>query len=325
MNENKGVKKIYAKPFVKWAGGKRQLLDRIIKTLPADFEEKPYTYIEPFVGGGALLFKLLGEYTNIKKAIINDINSDLINVYKIIKNNVEELISVLKKIEFEYHSLSDNLEKQKKYYYDKRKQFNLKNNDMVKQAALLIFLNRTCFNGLYRVNKKNEFNVPIGNYKKPMICDENNLFAVSKILEKVIILNGDFEETISYASRFTLFYLDPPYKPLNNTSNFNSYSKEAFNDNDQKRLAKFCENLDRLGYKWILSNSDLKVSNSVENFFDKLYEKFDIYRVKARRNINSNPNKRGELTELLITNFANKPKKEKYNGEKTSIQTFTTA
>jgi DNA adenine methylase len=145
--------------------------------------------------------------------------------------------------------------------------------------------------------------VPIGSYKTPMICDENNLRAVNKVLQKVIILNGDFEETLKYANNNTLFYFDPPYKPLSDTSSFNSYSKDEFDDNEQIRLAKFCEKIDVLGHQWILSNSDVKEKNPNDNFFDKLYSKFNIRRVLARRNINSNPNKRGELTELLITNY----------------------
>jgi DNA adenine methylase len=249
------------------------------------------------------LFWILQKYPNIKKAVINDINTDLINTYLIIKKNVEDLISILKKWEKEYHSLKDKQVEKKEYYYSKITLFNNKNSDKITQAALFIFLNRTCFNGLYRVNRKNEFNVPIGSYKTPMICDEDNLKAVSNFLQKVTILNGDFEDTLKYADENTLFYFDPPYKPLSETSNFNSYVKEEFDDNEQIRLAKFCEKIDLLGYQWILSNSDVKGKNPDDNFFDNLYGNFNIKRVLARRNINSNPNKRGKLTELLITNY----------------------
>jgi DNA adenine methylase len=303
MENVKQINKI-AKPFVKWAGGKTQLLDEINNTIPDYIKNSQFTYIEPFVGGGAVLFWILQKYPNIEQAIINDINTDLINSYKTIKESVEELISVLKIWEKEYHSLKDKLEEKKEYYYYKRSLFNSRKLDKITQTALFIFLNRTCFNGLYRVNRKNEFNVPIGSYKTPMICDEENLRAVNKVLQKVIILNGDFEDTLKYAKENTLFYFDPPYKPLSQTSSFNSYAKDEFDDNEQIRLAKFCKKIDLLGHQWILSNSDVKGKDPNDNFFDGLYSEFNIKRVLARRNINSNPNKRGELTELLITNNA---------------------
>ena len=261
------------------------------------------------------------KYPNIEQAIINDINTDLTNSYQTIKENVENLIFILKEWEKEYHSLKDKLDEKKEYYYLKRTLFNSRKSDKIIQTALFIFLNRTCFNRLYRVNRKNEFNVPIGSYKAPMICDEDNLRAVNKVLQKVIILNGDFEETLEYANENTLFYFDPPYKPLNDTSSFNSYAKDEFDDNEQIRLAKFCEKIDLLGHQWVLSNSDVKGKNPNDNFFDELYGKFNIRRVLARRNINSNPNKRGELTELLITNNSNKID----YGKTKSIQIATTA
>ncbi len=303
MEEMKRINKI-AKPFVKWAGGKTQLLNEIDNAIPDNFKQERFKYIEPFVGGGAVLFWILQKYPNIERAIINDINKDLTNSYQTIKENVEGLIMILQEWEKEYHTLKDKPETKKEYYYSKRKLFNSRISDKTTQTALFIFLNRTCFNGLYRVNRKNEFNVPNGSYKTPMICDENNLRAVNQILQKVTILNTDFEETLRYAEQETLFYFDPPYKPLSNTSSFNSYAKEEFDDNEQKRLAKFCEKVDLLGYQWILSNSDVKGKNPDDRFFDDLYGDFNIRRVWARRNINSNPDKRGELTELLITNNA---------------------
>ena len=274
-----------AKPFIKWAGGKNQLLNEIDKVISVEIKETEFTYIEPFVGGGAVLFWILQTFPNMKKAVINDINTDLTNAYKTIKDNVEDLISILEKWEKEYHALVDKPDKKKKYYYSKRELFNSRRSDQTKQSALFIFLNRTCFNGLYRVNRKNEFNVPVGSYKKPMICDEDNLRAVSKSLQKVIILNGDFEQTLKYAENTTLFYFDPPYKPLSETSSFNSYAKDEFDDDEQIRLAKFCKKIDLLGSHWILSNSDVKGKNPDDNFFDDLYAKNNISRVKARRNI----------------------------------------
>ncbi len=303
MEVMKQINKI-AKPFIKWAGGKAQLLTEIDNAIPDSLKQSNVTYIEPFVGGGAVLFWILQQYSNIKNAVINDINADLTISYLTVKENVDDLISVLQTWEEEYHSLTNDQDKKKEYYYSKRVLFNSRKSDRTKQTALFIFLNRTCFNGLYRVNRRNEFNAPIGSYKTPMICDEENLRAVSMLLQKVTILNGDFENTLDYAEDNTLFYFDPPYKPLSETSSFNSYAKDEFDDNEQIRLAKFCEKIDMLGYNWILSNSDVKGKNPNDNFFDDLYNKFNIKRVLARRNINSNSNKRGKLTELLITNYA---------------------
>lgn len=298
-------KTIYtAKPFLKWAGGKTQLIKEIENNLPGDFKKSNYTYIEPFIGSGAVMFWLLSNYPEIKKAVINDINSDLTNTYRIISSNPEELISILNQIQIEFYSLENNQELKSEYYYKKRELYNLRQSDQTTQAALFIFLNRTCFNGLYRVNKNNEFNVPLGSYKRPTICDTENIRAVSKVLQKVEILCGDFEQTIHYAQKNTFFYFDPPYKPLNNTSSFNSYAKDEFNDKQQIRLKNFCLKLNESGYKWMLSNSDVKGADNENNFFDELYSEFTINRVKATRRINSNAEKRGELNELLITNYS---------------------
>ncbi|MBF0223928.1 MAG: DNA adenine methylase [Desulfobacterales bacterium] len=290
-----------AKPFLKWAGGKTQLLKNIAAKFPFKKDDS-FSYIEPFVGSGAVLFWVLNKFPNLKNAIINDINEDLINSYKTIKTNVSELIVLIKKLEKEYHLLADNLEEKKEYYYSKRNLFNTRNYDNITQTALFIFLNRTCFNGLYRVNRKNGFNVPIGSYKKPMICDSDNLLVVSKLLQKVVILSGDFEKTEQYATKNSIFYFDPPYKPLSETSSFNSYSKDEFDDDEQIRLKEFCDKLDSKNIGWILSNSDVKGKNPRDNFFDDLFGKYQINRVMAKRSINANPDKRGQLTELLISN-----------------------
>ncbi len=291
-----------AKPFLKWAGGKTQLIEQIKVGLPNSINNKKFTYIEPFVGSGAVLFWMLNNFPKLEKAIINDINEDLINTYKVIASAPKELISVLETFQNEYHSFLND-EKKKEYFYDKRKIYNARNENNTHQAALFIFLNRTCFNGLYRVNKNNEFNVPIGSYKKPTICDGNNILAVSEALQKVEILSGDYEQTLDYASKNSFFYFDPPYKPLSNTSSFNSYAKDEFNDAEQIRLRDFCTRLEKEGHKWMLSNSDVKGKNPEDNFFDELYEKFKIERVKAKRIINANSAKRGALNELLITNY----------------------
>ena len=294
-----------AKPFLKWAGGKTQLINDIERTLPTEITKEKFTYIEPFVGSGAVLFWMLNNFPKLEKAVINDINEDLINTYKTIASNPKELISILEILQNEFHNLEGNEENKKLYYYQKRELYNTRKEEKSGQAALFIFLNRTCFNGLYRVNSKNLYNVPMGGYKKPTICDKENILAVSNALQKVEILNGDFEQTLDYANNNSLFYFDPPYKPLSETSSFNSYAKDEFNDSEQIRLRDFCNKLDVLNHTWILSNSDVKGKNENDNFFDDLYSDFNIQRVDARRSINANPEKRGKLTELLITNQTN--------------------
>ncbi len=291
------------KPFLKWAGGKTQLLNEIEKSLPFKITNTDFTYVEPFVGSGAVLFWMLNNFPNMEKAVINDISSDLINCYRIIQCDVNELIYILKNLEKEYYNFKENTEGRKEYYYSKREIFNSRTSDKLLQAALFIFLNRTCFNGLYRVNRNNKFNVPIGSYITPMICDENNLIAVRYALEKVEILNGDFSDTDKFISSNSFFYFDPPYKPLSKTSSFNSYSKDEFDDSQQVRLRDFCLTLNNKGCNWMLSNSDVKSNDPENNFFDNLYSSFNISRIKAKRSINANPNKRGELCELLITNY----------------------
>ncbi len=291
-----------AKPFLKWAGGKTQLINDIEKALPKDISKDKFTYIEPFVGSGAVLFWMLNNFPKLEKAVINDINEDLINTYKTISSRPKELISILDILQKEYHGLEGQDEEKKEYYYSKRELYNTRKEEQSGQAALFIFLNRTCFNGLYRVNRKNEYNVPMGSYKRPTICDRENILAVSKALQKVEILCGDYEETLNHADNNTLFYFDPPYKPLSETSSFNSYAKEEFNDEEQIRLRDFCHKLDTLNHNWILSNSDVKGKDINDNFFDDLYSDFKIERVNAKRSINANPEKRGLLKELLITN-----------------------
>ena len=294
-----------AKPFLKWAGGKTQLINYIEEALPKDISREKFTYIEPFVGSGAVLFWMLNNFPKLKKAVINDINTDLINTYKSIASKPKELISILEILQNEFHALEGIEENKKLYYYNKRELYNTRKEEQSGQAALFIFLNRTCFNGLYRVNSKNLYNVPMGSYKKPTICDKENILAVSNVLQKVEILNGDFEQTLNYADENSLFYFDPPYKPLSETSSFNSYAKDEFNDSEQIRLKDFCSKLDILNHTWILSNSDVKGKNENDNFFDDLYSDYTIKRVDARRSINANPEKRGKLTELLITNQTN--------------------
>ncbi|MDE6580939.1 MAG: DNA adenine methylase [Duncaniella sp.] len=294
-----------AKPFLKWAGGKTQLLPTIDSFLPESFgSEKEITYIEPFVGGGAMLFFMLQKYPNIKKAIINDINPHLVKTYITIRDNPYSLIDTLTELQEKFRAAGD-FEAQKELYLNIRSRFNQETLIDVEEAAYMIFLNRTCFNGLYRENSKGDFNVPFGRYSNPTICDESLLIADSELLQKVEILNGDFARTGEYVDGYTFFYFDPPYRPLDATSSFNSYVKETFDDKEQIRLKEFYSFLSAEGCKEMLSNSDCKGRNSEDVFFDELYQDFFIERVYAKRNINANASKRGTLTELLIRNYEN--------------------
>lgn len=295
---------IHARPFVKWAGGKTQLLDEVKKSLPRDFAARQHiTYVEPFVGGGAVLFWILQAFPNIETAVINDINEDLICTYRVIKENVEDLIAGLSLIQKEYIPMP--LEERKAFFISQRARFNTKSLSPTDTAVLFIFLNRTCFNGLYRVNSKGGFNVPHGKYANPRICDTDNLRACSKVLQKVEILCGDFAKTSQYAGPDTLYYFDPPYKPITDTSSFTSYSKDGFDDTEQIRLRDFCDRISRDRALFVASNSDPREVNPQEDFFDKLYNHFTIRRVSAARMINSDASGRGSISELMISNIVN--------------------
>ncbi len=292
-----------AKPFVKWVGGKTQLIEQLEALLPADFDEREnVTYIEPFVGGGAMLFYMLQAHPNIKSAIINDINSDLITCYRTVKNKPDELVVSLSDIQKEYYSLNSE-EARKDMFLQVRDKYNTKALDDIENSTLFFFLNRTCFNGLYRVNKSNKFNVPFGKYTNPTICDASTIYEDSELLQNVQILNGDFEDTFEYITDNTLFYFDPPYRPLSETSSFNDYTKEAFNDDAQRRLKIFCDKVHQRGCSFMLSNSDCLGKNEQDRFFDELYKAYQIDRVWASRNINSVASKRGKLTEILVHNY----------------------
>lgn len=292
-----------AKPFIKWVGGKSQLIDQLDAFLPSDFKLlKEVTYIEPFIGGGAMLFYMLQCYPNIKHAVINDINSDLTTCYKVVRDSPELLIESLKELEKEYLSLTTET-KRKDFFLSIRRKYNEKELDAIENTTLFFFLNKTCFNGLYRVNKKGLFNVPFGKYTNPTICNAETIRKDSELLQRVEILTGDFETTFTYANGHTLFYFDPPYRPLSETSSFNDYTKEAFNDDAQIRLKHFCDKINEAGFYFMLSNSDCKSKNENDNFFDALYKAYQIERVWASRSINSNPEKRGKLTEILVRNY----------------------
>ncbi|QJR44460.1 Dam family site-specific DNA-(adenine-N6)-methyltransferase [Mycoplasma miroungirhinis] len=292
------------KPFIKWAGGKSALLDEIRKFYPSKLGQDINKYCEPFVGAGAVLFDILNSY-NLKEIYISDVNNELINVWKTIQINVEPLIFILKKMEDEYINLDDA--KRKEYFYQKRKEFNKyilrEINDIVYGSALFIFLNRTCFNGLYRVNKDGLFNVPIGKYKNPKICDEDNLRNISLKLKNVIISCSEYTESAYFIDQNTLVYFDPPYRPITKTASFTSYSKFKFGDKQQIELADYYTKSSNKGAMCILSNSDPKNNDNLDNFFDDLYKLFNINRISTSRKINPNPDKRKSIvTELLITN-----------------------
>lgn len=296
----KTIKTIYTKPFLKWVGGKRQLLpeiDKLLALLPLN----TFHYIEPFIGGGAVLFHLLDKDI-IQKATINDKNKDLATAYQVIQNQLDTLIEVLGKLSTAYFS-NETEEAKKDFFYIQRQLFNQKNHTPVDNTALLLFLNRTCFNGLYRVNRKGGFNVPFGRYKNPKILNEINLRKVHQALQSVTILSDDYAEILTKVKKNTVVYLDPPYKPISKTASFTAYGKDNFNDVEQERLKIFCDAIHQKEAYFILSNSDLKNTDPNNNYFDDLYKDYNIKRVPAKRNINSDGTKRGAINELLITNF----------------------
>jgi DNA adenine methylase len=293
-----------AKPFLKWAGGKNQLLDEIERRLPNELRTgETDAYVEPFVGGGAVFFCIAQKYESIKHFYLFDINEDLVNCYNAVKHDVKSLIVELKSLQRRFFALGES--EQEQFYFDIRKRFNSEklSGFETKTAAKLIFLNKTCYNGLYRVNRNNEFNVPFGHYKNPTICDVKNLRATSEVLQKVQILCGDFENSDKYINEKTFVYLDPPYRPISPTASFTSYSKDDFSEKDQIRLAKFCRRIDAKGAKFLLSNSDPKNEDQKDHFFDDQYNGFRIDTVKATRAINCIGAGRGAINELIITNY----------------------
>ncbi|MGF7109895.1 DNA adenine methylase [Treponema pedis] len=291
-----------AKPFVKWAGGKSRLLDKICQKYP----QKMKKYCEPFVGGGAVLFDILSKFQP-KEILINDINKELINTYSQIKNNCSKMIFQLSEIQeiYKAHTIKEN----KEFFYEKRNRYNeLKlnenNDENLEKAVLFIFLNKTCFNGLYRVNSKGFFNVPFNNAKNPLLCDEENIRSCSELLQNVEMKVGDYKECKSFIDDKTFVYIDPPYRALTQTAAFTSYSENGFSDKEQVELGAFITEISDKGARVLASNSDPKNIDENDNFFDELYSNFEIERVQAARMINSNAKKRGAINELLISNIA---------------------
>lgn len=291
------------KPFIKWVGGKGQLIGQLDMLLPADFAGwKDVTYIEPFVGGGAMLFYMLQRYPNIGHAVINDINRDLTTCYETVRDCAVELTESLRDMEGCYLALQSD-DARKEFYMSARERYNEKNLAAVENTTLFFFLNRTCFNGLYRVNKKGLFNVPFGRNAHPTICDAATIRRDSELLQRVEIMTGDYQDTLGRAGGNTLFYFDPPYRPLSDTSSFNDYAKEPFNDDEQRRLKEFCDRVNEAGHRFMLSNSDGKGKNADDDFFDVLYKDYVIERVWASRSVNADGAKRGKLTEILVHNY----------------------
>ena len=298
------------KPFLKWAGGKQQLIKQITQYLPTQLNNGSIKkYVEPFIGGGALFFWIANKY-QFKELLISDINIELIITYKTIQSNVEELIQELSQIEKTYLSLDDN--ERADFFYSVRNKFNVSRNHInsfkyssswIQRTAQIIFLNKTCFNGLFRVNSKGEFNVPIGRYKKPSLFNSENLKSCSHILQRTEIIPGDFYECENFIDNQTFVYFDPPYRPISKTSNFTAYSHSSFDDAEQLRLCNYFRKLDEKEAFLLLSNSDPKNTDKNDNFFETAYCGYRIEKIKASRSINSKSSKRGSINELLIMNY----------------------
>jgi DNA adenine methylase len=275
-------------PFIKWVGGKKGVLKQILPLFPKQFNN----YYEPFVGGGAVFFELFSRgLLKDKKIILSDINSELINTYNVVRDNPHELILNLEKYKYQHN---------KEFYYkirdlDRVEEYNKLSN--LEKATRFIYLNKTCFNGLYRVNKKGYFNTPIGSYKNPNIADKYTLLNASEALQNATIKQHSFEEILKYTQKDDLVYLDPPYYPLNKTSNFTSYDSNSFLEDKQLELFELFCKLNNKNIKLIQSNSDT-------DFIKKLYKQYNIEIVNANRFINSKSNGRGKINELLIRNFS---------------------
>ncbi len=299
-----------AKPFLKWAGGKRQLIEKFQELYPKELAEKKIkTFHEPFLGSGAVFFDVVSKY-KVDAAYLYDINEELVLTYRVIQQDVEKLLHFLHRYERDFLKLGK--EKRQQYFYEQRTNFNLQRFNMdydkysdnwVPRAAQLIFLNRTCFNGLFRVNMKGDFNTPAGDYANPTICDEENLNAVNKVLSIAEIKKADFKDIVYDVKPKSFVYCDPPYRPISKTASFKAYSKHGFDDSHQQELSTVFKTLDKKGVKVMLSNSDPKNHDPQDQFFDDLYKGYRIERIAARRSINSNASKRGAVNEIVVMNY----------------------
>jgi DNA adenine methylase len=294
-----------ARPFLKWAGGKSQLLPILRQYYPVELGKTVTRYIEPFIGGGAVFFDVLNNY-EIEYAYISDVNLELINTYNAIKYKCSDLVEYLAQMEAKYSQL--DLLARKKIYYDKRDEFNsikLVSDRLIdlRKAGLFIFLNKTCFNGLYRVNRSGQFNVPMGDNSKPIICDHINLHTISTLLSRVEIVHGNYKQCESFANNHTFMYIDPPYRPISVSSSFTAYTHEIFDDDSQRELANFITQMSNRGVYIMSSNSDPQNTDPNDTFFDELYGAFKVNRILASRMINSRSSGRGKLSEVLVTTY----------------------
>lgn len=306
LKSNIQKRKLQAGPFVKWAGGKSKLVENILNVVSNHINlDEIEHYIEPFVGGGAMFFYLATHY-QFKTYTIIDINLDLINVYKAIKENPIFLAKEMDVLQNEYNSYS-NMKDKELFYYEIRDKYNnfgfkesLNEHIDFKRAAQFIFLNKSGFNGLYRVNKSGEFNVPFGKKERVNLYDDKNILKVYEVLQKTNIIHGDYRQTLNYLQNNTFVYFDPPYRPISNTSSFTAYDNNGFNDDDQIALAQFCIQLYIQGVHFALSNSDPHNSDPTDDFFDELYKNFNIYRINASRQIAAEASSRKKISEILI-------------------------
>lgn len=299
-----------ARPFLKWAGGKTQLIDELDSHLPAAIRtDHIKSYYEPFLGGGAVFFHLIQKY-KLSRVVLSDINRELILIYQVIQKDVFSLIEALHQYEKEYTERGET--EQCSYYYGIREDVNRQRfdfnyqkytKDWIPRAASLIFLNKTCYNGLFRLNKQGGFNVPFGRYKKPKLLDEENLERTARLLQRVELINADFSFLLKEEADSSLVYFDPPYRPVSKTASFTAYSSFAFNDQEQIRLATIFRTLAEKGFNLMLSNSAPEKASGEDNFLTELYKGFQIHRVSAARLINSKAEKRGRVEEILVTNY----------------------
>lgn len=309
-NNSKGKSEPIAKPFLKWAGGKGQLLNQFRDFYPLELKNGTITrFYEPFIGGGAVFFDVAQQY-NIQSAYLYDINQELILTYRVIQQNVSQLIEVLDSFQKKYEQQDEKA--QSEFYYKVRDEFNrnlLKinfsnyNDKWILRAAQIIFMNKTCFNGLFRLNQNGEFNVPAGRYKNPKILDAQNLLKASNLLSIAEIKNAGFAQVENDITGNAFVYFDPPYRPISKTSGFTSYSKFKFEDDEQRQLADLFHRLNKKGIKQMLSNSDPKNNDPRDNFFDEIYKDYTISRIPALRMINSNAAKRFAINEIIVTNY----------------------
>jgi len=305
-----GNTNINVKPFLKWVGGKGQLVQRFSRFYPGELTTGQIeNYYEPFLGGGAVFFNIASNH-KLKSAKLYDINDELILTYQVVQKDVDKLMYFLERYRDYYLNLS--YDKRKQYYYEVRTNYNLQkfntdynkySENWIPRAAQVIFLNKTCYNGLFRVNSKGGFNSPAGDYKNPMIFDRENLANASKLLSYAEIINADFKDFSVDEFEKSFIYFDPPYRPISSTANFTSYSKYEFKDVEQKQLASLYKRLDRKGARLMLSNSDPKNIDPDDNFFDILYKDYNIIRIPTRRAVNSVGTSRGEINEIVVTNY----------------------